>query len=88
MRYDVKGNARDTAQRLAALRNFIEKNYEFDVASREIVYRAVDTRTGEVVRQFPDDVALKLRSFVKEINDKQRGDGALPFDVKHVTRLA
>ncbi len=88
VRYDVKGNARDTAQRLAALRGFIEKNYEFDVAAREIVYRAVDTRTGEVVRQFPDDVALKLRSFVKEINDKQRGDGGYASDVRHVTRLA
>jgi uncharacterized FlaG/YvyC family protein len=88
VRYDMRDPARDAAQRLAALRNFIERNYEYDKSSREIVYRAVDSRTGEVIRQLPDDVTLKLRSFVREINDKQRGEGGVPSDVKHVTRIA
>lgn len=87
VRYDVRDPARDSAQRLAALRNFIDRNYEFDVTSREIVYRAVDTRTGQVVRQFPDDVALKLRGFVKEINEKQSKSSAAQGDVPHVVRV-
>jgi uncharacterized FlaG/YvyC family protein len=84
---DMRDPARDTAQRLAAMRSFIERNYEYDVSSREIIYRAVDTRTGQVVRQFPDDVALKLRGFVKEINDKASRDAAGQSDVPHVMRI-
>jgi uncharacterized FlaG/YvyC family protein len=84
---DMRDPARDTAQRLAAMRSFIERNYEYDIASREIIYRAVDTRTGQVVRQFPDDVALKLRGFVKEINDKASRDAAGQSDVPHVMRV-
>jgi uncharacterized FlaG/YvyC family protein len=87
VRYDMRDPARDTAQRLAALRSFIERNYEFDVSTREIVYRAVDTRTGQIVRQFPDDISLKLRGFVKEINDKQNKDNAEQSDVPHVMRI-
>lgn len=84
---DMRDPARDTAQRLAAMRSFIERNYEYDIGSREIIYRAVDTRTGQVVRQFPDDVALKLRGFVKEINDKANRDAAGQSDVPHVMRV-
>jgi uncharacterized FlaG/YvyC family protein len=84
---DMRDPARDTAQRLAALRSFIERNYEYDVASREIIYRAVDTRTGQVVRQYPDDISLKLRGFVKEINDRASRDAAGQSDVPHVARI-
>jgi uncharacterized FlaG/YvyC family protein len=84
---DMRDPARDTAQRLAALKSFIERNYEYDLPSREIIYRAVDTRTGQVVRQYPDDITLKLRGFVKEINEKaNRGSGS-SSDVPHVTRI-
>jgi uncharacterized FlaG/YvyC family protein len=84
---DMRDPARDTAQRLAAIRSFIERNYEYDIPSREIIYRAVDTRTGQVLRQYPDDITLKLRGFVKEINDKASRDAAGQSDVPHVTRI-
>ncbi|MGL4727754.1 MAG: hypothetical protein ACRCWO_03270 [Bosea sp. (in: a-proteobacteria)] len=87
VRYDARDPARESAQRLAALRNFIDRNYEFDVSTREIVYRAVDTRTGQIVRQFPDDVSLKLRGFVKEINEKQSKDTAGIYPAQRVTRV-
>lgn len=52
-----------------ALRKTIDQRLDFDVASRTVISQSVDTRTGEVLRQFPDAYIVKLRAYV-------RGEGA------------
>jgi uncharacterized FlaG/YvyC family protein len=86
--YNLRDDARATATRIAALQSVIENRNVYDVGSRQIVFRAVNTTTGEVVRQFPDDVALKLRAFVRDISEQKQSSDAAEADVQHVTRIA
>jgi uncharacterized FlaG/YvyC family protein len=48
-----------------ALRKTIDKRLDFDVASRTVISQSVDTRTGEVLRQFPDAYIVKLRAYIR-----------------------
>src|SRR5215210_7037767 len=45
-----------------------------DPETRDIVFQAVDERTGEVVRQVPDEMLLRLRAYVREISAKQAAE--------------
>lgn len=38
-----------------------------DTASREVIFRVVDTRSGDVVRQYPDEAMLKLRAYSRSL---------------------
>lgn len=69
--------ARDQLSREAALRSFIQTRNEIDPRTRELITRTVDTRTGDVVRQFPDEVKLKLREYLNTMRDDRArvGDG-------------
>ena len=64
----------DGAQRRAvldaALREVIKRNIVVDPKSREVVFQTVDERTGEVVRQIPDDTMLRLRAYAREMRDR------------------
>lgn len=71
VRVDVHPDAQAAAQRISALQRFIETRNEYDVKSREMLYQVVNTHTGEVVRQYPDDLALKLRAFVRDLAEKK-----------------
>jgi hypothetical protein len=64
-RVDVRDDkAREQMARERMLKDFIASKATVDPRTREIVYQSVNTRTGEVVRQFPDDVTLRLRDYV------------------------
>jgi flagellar protein FlaG len=80
VRVDVnRDRNRDQAAREQLLRDFIQKRNVVDPRTREVVYRAVDTRTGDVVRQFPDEARLKLREYLNLMRDAA-GDGTLTGD--------
>jgi hypothetical protein len=59
----------DQAKRLRAaadaMRDVIERRNVFDPRSREVVFQALNAETGEVVRQTPTEVSLKLRAYVR-----------------------
>ncbi len=55
--------------REAMLKTFIKTRNVVDPRTRELVARAVDTRTGEIVQQFPDEVTLKLREYLSRLKD-------------------
>jgi hypothetical protein len=62
---DVRNEkAREQMARDRLLSDFIRNKATVDPRTREIVYQSVNTRTGEIVRQFPDDVTLRLRDYV------------------------
>lgn len=59
----------EEARREAMLRSFIQTRIIIHPETREIISRSVDTRTGDVVEQFPDETALKLKDYLKAIRD-------------------
>jgi flagellar protein FlaG len=61
--------ARAQMERERLLRSFIQSRNVVDPRSRELVFRAVDTRTGEVVRQFPEETQLRLREYLNQLRD-------------------
>ncbi len=44
----------------------LKRETAMDEASRELVYRVTDERTGKVVQQIPDEALLRLRAYVDE----------------------
>ena len=80
-------DARFRASLNAALREVVERNIDLDPRTRELVFQTVNKETGEVIRQFPEEMILRLRAFARDMRaaeDKARGGG----DVPHVEKLA
>jgi hypothetical protein len=71
--YQLSEDAQRRASREQALRDIIERHLTIDPATRTIVSRAVNTQTGEVVSQFPDDAILRLRSYFKTMKSRENG---------------
>jgi hypothetical protein len=42
-----------------------KRQADYDREAAEIVYRVVDSRTDQVVRQLPDDARLRARAYVR-----------------------
>jgi hypothetical protein len=83
---DVRGDkARDQMARERLLQDFIRNKALIDPKSREVIFQSVNTRTGEIIRQFPDDLTLKLRDYVSYMAD-QRGAAGAPD--KRITKIA
>ncbi len=59
--------AREQQARERLLKDFIRNRAVIDPRTREVVYQAVNARTGEVVRQFPDEAILKLRDYANQM---------------------
>jgi flagellar protein FlaG len=60
----------------AAVREMIDRNTLIDPKTREVVYQSVDRKTGEVVRQVPDEMLLRLRAYAREMREADvRRDG-------------
>jgi flagellar protein FlaG len=48
-----------------------EWSYVLDPQARELVLRAVDPRTGRVLRQIPEEALLKLRAYLREDGERK-----------------
>jgi hypothetical protein len=40
------------------------RGYNIDSQSREVIYRAIDVQSRRIVRQTPQEAALKLKAYV------------------------
>lgn len=49
------------------MREFIRSRAVTDPRTREVVFQAVNTRTGEVLSQLPDEMTLRLREYVSAV---------------------
>ncbi|MBL8571077.1 MAG: flagellar protein FlaG [Phreatobacter sp.] len=58
------------------VRESLQRRIEKDDAAGMLVYRTVDKVTGEVVRQFPDDMVLKLKAYAREMARKDEAQSA------------
>lgn len=66
------------------IRESLQRRIEKDDAAGMLVYRTVDRITGEVVRQFPDEMALKLKAYAREMARKEEERAALEPRVEKV----
>ncbi len=73
----------------AAVRDAIERNVKMDPKSREIVFQSVDKRTGEVVRQVPDEALLRLRAYARQLREAEsRASDEADAAVRRVQQVA
>lgn len=77
VRYDLSNEARNQARREAMLREAIQRNITVDPQTRTVVFQAVDSISGEVLRQFPNEATLKLRAYYREMAAAARKDDPL-----------
>ncbi len=61
-----------------------ERRVDRDDASHLLIYKTIDGDTGEVVRQYPDEVQVKLRQYARELEREQ----AEAAEARHVERSA
>jgi aconitase A len=70
VRYEPSDGARARATLDAAMREMIDRRIEIDPETREVVYQTIDTESGEVIRQTPDQALLRLRVYAREMLEK------------------
>lgn len=64
----IVADRRARMQRIAdSIRESLQRRIEKDEDAGMLVYRTVDRETGEVVRQYPDEMVLKLKAYAREM---------------------
>jgi hypothetical protein len=58
----------------ASSTDYTTHDVTIDSQIREVIYRVIDTRTRQVIRQVPDEILLRTRAYSKAIED-----GRSPF---------
>lgn len=82
----ILADRRARMQRIAdTVRESLQRRIEKDDAAGTLVYRTIDKTTGEVVRQFPDEMVLKLKAYAREMARREQDDAA---DGHRVERVA
>ncbi|WP_406854096.1 hypothetical protein ABEG18_16250 [Alsobacter sp. KACC 23698] len=65
VRVDLSRGSQSIQDLEVAVRETIKRNLLLDPETRQVVYKAVDTRSGQTVEQIPDEALLKLRAYVR-----------------------
>jgi len=75
----ARPSGHDPARNSAAQTN-VQREFVLDPQSREVIYRVIDVRTGQVQRQVPDAALLRMRAYTRAM-----ADGKSPLDAGHDT---
>lgn len=62
----------------------IARELTIDASTQEVVFRAIDKASGEVVRQVPDQALLRIKAYAREM----RQTGSRPVQDDRVERIA
>lgn len=88
-RLDLSARAAPGLIAKQSLLGFIDRHNDIDPESRTLVTQTVDTRSGEVVRQYPDVSALRLRAYQSSVRDRAIAESSGPApDNRRVERVA
>jgi hypothetical protein len=68
--------ATEMARNSARGADTVTRELIFDAHSREIIYRVIDQRTRQVVRQVPDQAMLRLRAYARALRDGENPSAA------------
>ena len=66
VRFEPSDGSGQRAALDAMMQRAVEKSVEVDDRTRNVVFRSVDGKTGEVMMQLPSEQALKLRAYLRE----------------------
>jgi len=69
----ARSAAHDPARNAAATN--VQREFVLDPQSREVIYRVIDVRTGQVQRQVPDAALMRMRAYTRAM-----ADGKSPLD--------
>ncbi|HSP26002.1 MAG TPA: flagellar protein FlaG [Saliniramus sp.] len=75
VRFEPSEGSRERAALDAAMQRVVERSMEVDDRTRNVVFRAVDEKSGEVMLQLPSEQALKLRAYLRETTASVDGAG-------------
>lgn len=70
VRFDPSDGSLERAALDEALQRVIHRRIVIDPKTREVVDQRVDSETGEVIRQVPDEAILKMRAFAREMRER------------------
>src|SRR5579859_3336048 len=62
--------------------NDLSRQAFFDTAAASVVFQSIDSLTGEVVQQFPDDATLRRRTYFHSLDVKDSVTRPLATDVR------
>jgi hypothetical protein len=66
-----------TANDTSSSSNVYQRTVHLDAATQELIFRVVDVRTRQVVRQIPEDALLRLRAYAHALNEGKSNTEAL-----------
>jgi uncharacterized FlaG/YvyC family protein len=66
VRFEPSEGSGQRAALESAIQRAVEKSVEVDDRTKNVVFRSVDGKTGEVMMQLPSEEALKLRAYLRE----------------------
>src|SRR5262247_3547894 len=76
----ARAAAHDPARNAPAAQN-VTREFVLDAQSREVIFRVIDVRTGQVQRQVPDAALLRMRAYTRAMaNGKSPLDAASDTD--------
>ena len=59
----ARSGAHDSARNAAPTN--VQREFVLDPQSREVIYRVIDVRTGQVQRQVPDAALMRMRAYTR-----------------------
>ncbi len=75
---DPSAAARNDAQAATAADQFISHQAYFDRAAASMVFQVVNGKNDQVVEQFPDDAALRRRTYFHALDLAKEEPGRVP----------
>jgi len=67
VRFEPRDGVQARATLDEAMRDAIRRRIVVDQKNREVIHQTVDERTGEVIRQIPEEVFLRLRAYARAV---------------------
>jgi hypothetical protein len=62
---DAGARVSDDASRRRPAADDIDRGIEIDMSSQQVIFKAIERRSGEIVRQVPEEVVLKVRAYAR-----------------------
>ncbi|NNM74704.1 hypothetical protein [Enterovirga aerilata] len=66
-------------------RTDVSRNVTIDASTQALVFQTINERSGEVVRQVPDQALLRIRAYARELRDAEAESAETE---RQVTRIA
>jgi hypothetical protein len=64
--FDLSRGSQQRAALEAVMQRAVERRMDIDDMTKNVVFKALDEKTGDIVTQIPSEQALKLRAYLRE----------------------